>query len=196
MLTPLVLIRHGPTRWNAEGRMQGRSDQPLSDSGRAEVGRWTLPADFSAYRWMTSPLLRARETAALLGHGDAEIVPELTETDWGEWEGRKLDELRNCFGLEMKEMEARGLDFRPPGGESPRDAQARLRPWLASFAAAGRPGVAVCHKGVIRAIAALASGWDMTGPPPEKLRAQMAHRFRIDAAGRPAIERLNLPLAP
>ena len=196
MLTPLVLIRHGPTRWNAEGRMQGRSDQPLSDAGRAEVGRWTLPAEVSAYHWMTSPLRRARETAALLGHGNAEIVAELVEMDWGEWEGRKLKELRQCFGAEMARMEARGLDFRPPGGESPREVQARLAPWLASFGAAGRPAVAVCHKGVIRALAALALGWDMTGPPPEKLRAESAHRFRIDAAGRPAIDRLNLPLAP
>ena len=196
MLTPLVLIRHGPTRWNAEGRMQGRSDQPLSESGRAEVGRWTLPADFRAYRWMTSPLRRARETAALLGHGEAAVVAALIETDWGAWEGRKLDELRDCFGSEMEKLEARGLDFRPPAGESPRDLQERLKPWLASFAAAGRPGVAVCHKGVIRAVAALASGWDMTGSPPEKLRAETAHCFRIDAAGQPAIERLNLPLVP
>lgn len=96
----------------------------------------------------------------------------------------------------MAKLEARGVDFRPPGGESPRDVQARLGPWLTSFANAGRPGVAVTHKGVIRALAALASGWDMTGPAPDKLRAGTAHCFRIDAAGRPAVERLNLPLAP
>ena len=39
----LILIRHGPTLWNAQGRLQGRSDQPLSEAGLAEVTRWHLP---------------------------------------------------------------------------------------------------------------------------------------------------------
>ncbi|MDH3792273.1 MAG: histidine phosphatase family protein, partial [Rhodospirillales bacterium] len=91
-------------------------------------------------------------------------------------------------------MEARGLDFRPPGGESPRDVQVRLAPWLTRVAADGQPCVAVCHKGVIRALAALASGWDMTGPPPEKLRDAAAHRFLVGTGGTPAVGQLNLSL--
>lgn len=193
---PLVLLRHGPTAWNGEGRIQGRSDQPLSAAGQARVGRWQLPAELDAYLWTTSPLARARATARLLGHGDADVEPALIETDWGEWEGCKLGDLRDRFGSEMAELEARGLDFRPPGGESPRDVQRRLRPWLERIGADGRPRVAVCHKGVIRALVALATGWDMTGPPAEKLRADRAHRLQVATDGAPAVARLNIDLLP
>ena len=192
----LVMLRHGPTAWNDAGRIQGRSDQPLSAAGRAAVRGWRLPEAFRAHRWVASPLARARETAALMGHDEAAVEPALIETDWGRWEGRTLSELRERYGSEMAALEARGLDFRPPGGESPRDVQARLAPWLARLAADGQPLVAVCHKGVIRALTALASGWDMCGPPPEKIRNTAAHCFSVDAEGRPAVERLNLPLAP
>jgi probable phosphoglycerate mutase len=193
---PLVVLRHGPTDWNAGRRIQGPSDRPLTAAARAVVRRWKLPDDSAGYHWMTSPLLRARETAALMGHGDAVIESALVETDWGQWEGRTLAELRASLGANMVKMEARGLDFRPPGGESPRDVQTRLAPWLARVAAAGQPCVAICHKGVIRALVALASGWDMTGPPPEKLRDASAHRFLLGAGGTPVVGQLNLPLVP
>ena len=67
-----------------------------------------------------------------MGHDDATVEPALIETDWGHWEGRTLAELRQRHGGEMAALEARGLDFRPPGGESPRDVQARLASWLAA----------------------------------------------------------------
>jgi probable phosphoglycerate mutase len=194
--TPLVVLRHGPTDWTAAGRIQGRSDQPLSTAGRAAVRRWCLPEAFGAYRWVTSPLIRARETAAVMGHAEAVIEPALIETDWGQWEGQTLAELRDRYGSDMAAMEARGLEFRPPQGESPRDVKTRLRPWLGRVGTSGQPCVAVCHKGVIRALMALASGWDMTGPPPEKLRDATAHCLVVDGKGQPAIERLNLPLVP
>ena len=192
----LVMLRHGPTEWNDAGRIQGRSDQPLSAAGRAVVSGWRLPDRFRTYRWVASPLVRARETAALMGHDEATVEPALIESDWGQWEGQTLSELRARYGRDMATLEAKGLDFRPPGGESPRDVQARLAPWLARLAADGQPLVAVCHKGVIRALTALANGWDMCGPPPEKIRNAAAHCFSVDAQGRPAVERLNLPLAP
>ena len=114
--TELVLLRHGPTDWNAEGRIQGRSDRPLSREGRARVRAWRLPPAFEGYNWATSPLHRARETAALLGHQDAEVVAELVEADWGQWEGERLPELRARLGDVMAANEARGLDFRPRTG--------------------------------------------------------------------------------
>ncbi|MDH3473040.1 MAG: histidine phosphatase family protein [Rhodospirillales bacterium] len=192
----LILLRHGPTDWNAEGRMQGRSDRPLSAAGRAAVRRWRLPEGAAGYCWASSPLGRARQTAALLGHEDAGVEAALIETDWGDWEGARLAELRERFGEEMTTLEAKGLDFRPPGGESPREVQARLRPWLAALAGAKRPCVAVSHKGVIRALLSLATGWDMTGPPPEKLRSDSAQCFRLMPDGRAEVVRLNLPLVP
>ena len=193
---PRVLLRHGPTAWNAAGRIQGHSDRPLSPAGRARVRGWRLPDTLAGYRWVTSPLRRARETAALLGYGDAGIEPALMETDWGAWEGRTLGALRAELGDAMAVMEARGLDFRPPDGESPRQVQARLAPWLRRLADEAQPTVAVCHKGVIRALYALATGWDMRAKPREKLRDDGLHSFRVEAGGGLSADRINWPLIP
>jgi probable phosphoglycerate mutase len=144
---------------------------------------------------LSSPLLRAVATAQRLGAVRPAVEPRLTEMDWGEWEGFTLAELRTRFGPAMAAAEARGLDFRPPGGESPRDVQARLGPLLAEIAAEGRPVVAVTHKGVIRAVLARATGWDMQGKPPARLSWDAAHLFRLAADGSPRVERLNLALA-
>ncbi len=198
-MTELVVIRHGPTAWNAEGRIQGRSDVPLSPEGRAAAGAWRLPPGIGGADWVlrSSPLIRARETAALLHpKGDWGAEPALIEMNWGAWEGRLLAELRAADGTAMAAAEARGLDFRPPGGESPRDVQGRLASLLAALATAGAPCLAVTHKGAIRALYAWARGWDMTGRPPEKMRDACAHRFTLDAHGRPHVEDLNLELTP
>lgn len=192
--TPLILIRHGPTDWNEAGLIQGRSDRSLSAAGRKAVAGWRLPQEVAGYRWVTSPLARAVETATLLGHPDAEIEPALVEMHWGTWEGWRLDLLRQREGEAMAANEARGLDFRPVGGESPRDVQRRLQPWLARLAAERRPTVAVCHKGVIRALFALASGWDMTGKSGLKQRPGSFHRLRLDADGRPSVEALDVAM--
>ncbi len=203
--TPLVLIRHGATQWNLDRRMQGRADPPLAPAGRAAVSAWRVPLETTDvgvdraagnWIWLTSPLRRARETAALLHAAPVTVEPTLIEMDWGAWEGRRLAELRAECGATMAAAEARGLDFQPPAGESPRQVQDRLRPLLERLAATGRPVVAVTHKGVIRALYAQASGWDMTGRAPEKLRAGCAQRFLLGPGGAPGIDQLNLPLAP
>jgi len=178
----LALVRHGPTAWNADGRIQGRADVPLSDAGRAMVALWRLPDGWAGLRWLSSPLARARQTATLMGV-DAGVEDRLIEMDWGRWEGRRLADLRADAGAAMAEAEARGLDLRPPGGESPRDVQARLLPLLAQIAADGRNTGAVCHKGVMRAALALATGWDMTGKPPAKVRDGEAMVLDIGPGG-------------
>ena len=190
----LALIRHAPTNYNAQGRMQGTRDLPLSARGRATAAGWRVPPDLAEFDWASSPLARCRETARLMGLDHAVVEPRLKEMDWGQWEGRQIDELRAELGAEMADNEADGLDFRPDGGESPRDVQARLTPWLAEIGAAGRDTGAVTHKGVIRAIFAQATDWDMTGKPPVRLDWTAAQVFTVDGHGRPAVERLNLPL--
>src|SRR5262249_7517837 len=138
---------------------------------------------------------RAFETAERLGISDVAIEPRLTEMDWGAWEGQTLADLRRNVGPAMTENEAAGLDFRPLGGESPRDVQARLKPLLTKIAGAGRPTAAITHKGVIRAVYALAADWDMRGKPPHRLSSSAAHLFNLDAHGRPVIERLNIAMS-
>ncbi len=194
-MSPLLVLRHGPTEWNERGVLQGRADPPLSAKGRAQVESWRVPADFEGSGWIASPLLRAMETARLMGAAPMP-EPRLVEMDWGAWEGRSLDDLRADPTIDMARREASGLDFQPPGGESYRMVQNRLQPLLQELAAAEGATVAVCHKGVMQALYALATGWAMTGPPPEKLKPDCCHLFRLDPAGRPRTDRLNLPLAP
>jgi probable phosphoglycerate mutase len=168
-MTPVLLIRHGPTSWNASGRIQGQTDVELSPHGRAEVGRWRLPAAWAQARVFSSPLGRARETAIILTGRTPTLDPRLSEMSWGHFEGRRLGDLRAEAPDEMAANEARGLDFRPPGGESPREVCARLQALLGELALDPRPVAAVCHKGVIRAALVLATGWDMRGRPPIRL---------------------------
>lgn len=195
MTVSIALIRHGPTGWNAEQRLQGHSDQPLSDIGRAEVRRWHLPDDLAGFTLHVSPMGRARETADILTGGRAaQIEPALIEMGFGDWEGQTLPDLRRDLGEEMTRNEARGLDFTPPNGESPRDVIARLTPLFATWAAGQDHRLAVCHKAVIRAVHAWASDWNMIGKPPHKLRWDCAHLFDLTPDGTPRIARLNIPL--
>lgn len=193
--TPLLLIRHGPTEWNAAKRLQGRADIPLSEAGRRTVSGYTVPPAFKDFDWLASPLLRARQTAEILGLS-ARTEDRLIEMDYGTFEGRSVAELQAELGDAMIENEARGLDFTPPGGESPRRVLDRLPPLLAEIAARGVATGCVTHKGVIRAILAAATAWDMTGKPPVKLDWSSAHLFQLDASGGLRLDRPNIALKP
>ena len=189
----LALLRHAPTGWNADRRLQGRADLPLSEAGRIAFAGRKLPASYAQRQWHVSPLRRAGETAALLGL-DPQVTPALIEMDWGGYEGRTLTELQAEYGEAFAANEDRGLDFQPPAGESPRQVQERLRPWLQGLAASAVDAGAITHKGVIRAILALAFDWPMVGKPPVKLDWSCLHEFRIAGDGRPAPLAMNIPL--
>ena len=189
-MTEILVIRHATTDWNLAGRVQGRCDVPLNGSGREFLQRARLPEGWSAAPCLASPLLRAMETARHLGLAP-QPEPRLAEMDWGEWEGRRLADLRAELGAEMARNEARGLDFRPPGGESPRDVQARLAPLLGEVR---QDAILVTHKGVLRALYAMATGWTMQADPAHKLRDACAHRFAVDTAGIPCLLELNIAL--
>ena len=188
----IALIRHGPTEWTDAKRLQGQTDIPLSAAGREFVETWQLPRQLRSDRWTSSPLVRAVETAQVLSGRTPEIDRRLMEMDWGEWEGRRLADLRAEFGEEMAANEAAGIDFRPPGGESPREVQSRLRDWLTDVVEIGEPMVAVAHHGVVRALFSMATGWNMVGHPPQKFRWGAIQYFSIGPAGHIAVERLNV----
>ncbi len=175
----LYLIRHGYTAWNLERRIQGQTDVPLSPEGVAQVRRWQLPNEARRAAWYVSPLSRTRETARLLGITPVATVDALIEMDWGEWTGRRIADLRAELGETMAANERRGLDFRPSGGESPREVARRLGNWLTSLPDTGPPVGAITHKGVIRAAISLATGWDMTADHGTKLDRDGALRFNL-----------------
>jgi probable phosphoglycerate mutase len=194
-MTLVAFIRHGDTDWNRRGLIQGSSDIGLDDAGRALVGGWRVPDALAEFEWLSSPLKRARETACILSGREPASDPRLAEMCWGAWEGRTIPDLRAELGDLMKAWEARGLDFCGPGGESPRQVQARVSSLLAELGSAGKPVIAVSHRGVIRAVYALATGWDMVGRPAERLSDDCVQVFKLDEAARPSIHSLNVPLA-
>ena len=193
-MTQIALIRHGPTDWNGEHRLQGRNDRPLSAEGRAEVSRWCVPDDYRMFKWVSSPLSRARQTAEILSLEISRLEPAIIEMDWGEWEGHTRSELDKIYGEEVSIRAEKGLDLRPHGGESPREVRARVAAWACEIATAGQPTGAVCHQGIIRAALSLATGWSMVGKPPEKMDWSSVHIFEADPSGGFAIGSLNVSM--
>jgi broad specificity phosphatase PhoE len=183
-MTRLALLRHAETAWSREGRIQGRTDVPLLNDISV-----SFPPACRGMRVVTSPLARCTQTAALIGAPDAPREPRISEMSWGDWEGESFAVLRQRLGEEMRRNEERGLDFRPANGESPREVMNRVKSWLQELAV---PTLAVTHRGVIRAILAYATGWDMCGKPPARLEWDAVHLFTLDGEGRPSIERLNV----
>lgn len=94
---PLVyLIRHGETEWARSGRHTGRTDIPLTDTGRTQAG-FLLPIfdEVAFSHILSSPLKRALETARLAGVGNrVELVPDLMEWDYGDYEGITTSQIR------------------------------------------------------------------------------------------------------
>jgi probable phosphoglycerate mutase len=92
----LWLIRHGETEWSLSGAHTGRTDIPLTNAGRANavaVGRYLAAHRFGLV--LCSPLARARETCDLAGFGAAaQIDPNLSEWDYGDYEGRTTAQIR------------------------------------------------------------------------------------------------------
>jgi len=195
MSVPFAILRHAITDWNIERRLQGLTDTALNATGEADARRWRLPPPADGWKRLSSPLQRARRTAELLQPSAPVFVETaLREMSFGTWEGRTIAELRAIVGAAFIAAENRGLDFQPPGGESPRATMARIGRWTASIAASGQPVVAVSHKATMRALLALATGWDMMGRPPHKLDWRCLHFFSAHADGRVSVDRLNVPL--
>lgn len=192
-MTPVALIRHGPTVWNEQKRLQGQTDVPLSPDGHAKVSTWRLPNEFTDYYWVASPLTRAQQTAEYLGL-TPDPEPAIVEMHWGDWEGRTGAELKELYGDEFQRRQRLGLDLRPDGGESPRDVRTRVAAWVAKVGAEGQPTGAVAHQGIIRAMLSLATGWNMVNKPPHEMDWASVHLFTVGPDGAVGIDRLNISL--
>lgn len=91
----LIAVRHGETEWSLAGRHTGRTDVPLTDVGRARAEQLGDALRGQAFALvLTSPLSRARDTAALAGFPDAIVDDDLREWDYGDYEGRTTLDIR------------------------------------------------------------------------------------------------------
>ena len=167
----LILIRHGETDWNREGRLQGGQDIPLNDLGRKQAteaaGRLrTLAPDFATLDYIGSPMHRARETMDIL-RAELDLAPgayrlddRLKELTFGSWEGFTWRDIRKAEREQAQLRERDKWSFVPPGGESYGMLAQRVRPLLEELT---RETVIVSHGGVARAILALVGA-----VPPQK----------------------------
>jgi probable phosphoglycerate mutase len=140
----LVLVRHGETDWNAEGRAQGHADVPLNALGHAQARALGVAfAQFAPTRLWSSDLMRAVQTAEHIGAATGLPVEKdarLREYDLGERSGLTLAE----FATEFPERYAAWLDEREvlllPGEETTEQVRARILPALQECVGALEPG--------------------------------------------------------
>ena len=159
-MTRVALIRHYPTERNREARLQGQTDIPLTEEARATLETLRMPGPWDTARLLSSPLLRARQTACLLSEGrNVHQDARLIEMSWGEWEGALARDLIMDPSSGFRPTHEWDRHTKAPGGESMQDAWDRVRPALADIAADPAPAVIVTHKALMRVILGTACNW-------------------------------------
>jgi uncharacterized phosphatase len=175
--TTVALVRHGETDWNRERRIQGATDIPMNDRGRAQ-SRATAER-LAASRWdavVTSPLSRSVETAAIIARRlglDAPVhEPALAERRHGTLEGLTTVERRR---LEAGAVPIEGLESRV-------SVVSRAVPALLGLAARHPGGavVAVTHGGVIQSV--LLHLWERASLPSGSVANGSVHEVRVSGA--------------
>ncbi len=172
-MTELYLVRHGETEWNAARRIQGRTDIPLNDTGRAQARQ---TAELLARRsWdavYASPLSRAHETASIiasrLGIDEVTDVDALVERDYGDAEGMGFEQVEALY--------PEGV--RAPGQETREEVAGRVVPALLELAAR-HPGarlVVVSHGGAIRSVLQTVE----PGTQHPRITNASVHSFRVE----------------
>jgi broad specificity phosphatase PhoE len=149
MPSRLFAIRHGETQWSLDLRHTGRTDVPLTEAGQARAKTaGLLVAGRSFALVLTSPLARARDTAALAGFADAIVDDDLREWDYGDYEGRTTLDIR-------KERPGWFLwDDGVPNGESIEQVAARAERVIARVRSVDGDVLVFAHGHITRVIAA------------------------------------------
>jgi broad specificity phosphatase PhoE len=162
-VTTLLLVRHGETDWNRDGRWQGHSDTHLNDAGREQARQ--VAADLGHVDVIyASDLTRARETAEIIAADlglDVRTDARLRERSFGAWEGLSMPEIEEQFGDAL----ARWRLGDGPGADDAEPFEAfaeRVREFVEEVLARhpDEAVLVVSHGGSIRVIHALASGLD------------------------------------
>ncbi len=154
-MTTLVLVRHGETAWNAEGRVQGQTDVPLNDVGRAQASALVplLAAEgFSAL--YSSDLLRVRETAQPTAQAlglELRLEAGLRERHYGMFETLTYVECRERFPAEFERFRQKELEFDFYTGESLQAFHERALASVGAIAArhAGETVLVFTHGGIL-----------------------------------------------
>ncbi|MEQ6204202.1 histidine phosphatase family protein [Sulfitobacter sp. HNIBRBA2951] len=156
----LYILRHGETVWNAEGRMQGALNSPLTDLGKAQAARQAAimgTIDLQGFDILCSPQGRAFETAAIALARHVTYLhtdPDLVEIGLGDWAGKLRSEL--SVGTNYVEGPDGALELyeRAPKGEGFKALEVRCSGFLAKLT---RPSVLITHGITSRMIRAIAT---------------------------------------
>jgi probable phosphoglycerate mutase len=189
-----LLVRHGETAWNREGRIQGQRDSALTATGLAQAR--AAAARVAAERpdvLYGSDLGRAVDTARRVSEATGlpvRLEPGLRERRYGVFEGKTWAEIARDHPGEFARHEARDPDHQVPGGESPRQFRERVLRTLARIAAeAGAERIAiVTHGGVLDVVYREAARIPLDAPRAHALRNATLNRLRL-ADGRWELER-------
>jgi alpha-ribazole phosphatase len=162
----LILVRHGRTAFNAAGKLVGRLDPPLDEVGMAQaaaIGEALKGVD----RVVSSPLLRARQTAEHIGP-PVEIDERWIEVDYGDYDGMVLGSRESASLWEAWRSD---VSFVPPGGESLEHMGLRVVSTLDELipAAADTDIVVVSHVSPIKA----AVSWVLGAGPETAWRSHL-----------------------
>jgi broad specificity phosphatase PhoE len=155
----ILLARHGETDDNvAPQRFMGSRDTPLNGRGREQArGLAAAVAGAGLRAIWCSQLLRARETAEIVGAGVGvapRVDARLAESHRGLWEGRLTTDIAREDPDGWAAWRRAGADFRFPGGESLAEHQARVLAALEAVREGDVPALVVAHGGTLRVIAA------------------------------------------
>lgn len=183
----IIIVRHGRTEFNAAGRLQGRTDNPLDEVGLAQaeaVAMYLAPELLSDTLIVCSPLLRARQTATAIAKGvgaSLEIDERWIELDYGAYEGLRQSEVPSHVWREWR----RDSNFAAPQGESLNQVQQRVTDACAELAQRldGRTAVVVSHVSPIKSAVAWALGVDVSVGWKTQLVTASITRLAISANG-------------
>jgi broad specificity phosphatase PhoE len=129
-MTSIILIRHGETEWNIEGRYQGQADPPLNSQGVHQAEELVQELQNSGIKVLyTSPLLRTRQTADILANNLMVPVidePRLMEIHQGDWQTRLRSEIEQLYPELFSNWETNPWEVTPPGGEHLSEVQDRV----------------------------------------------------------------------
>ncbi|MCW2784449.1 MAG: histidine phosphatase family protein [Marmoricola sp.] len=165
-MSRLVLVRHGQTAWNLEGRAQGHTDVGLDDTGREQAAALApCIVQLAPTALWSSDLTRARETAAYVAAATGLEVGydvRLREFDVGERAGLTTEEFAAKFPAEYAAWRAGHITGHVPGAETPEEVVARMTPALREIWEAIPPGettVVISHGACLKVTLAAFLGW-------------------------------------
>jgi broad specificity phosphatase PhoE len=179
-MTELLIIRHGQTLPNKEGRAVGRTDAGLTDAGREEariLGEHLKESGIPHVIY-SGPLRRQRQTAEELGAAlgvEVFVREELTEANYGDYEGASLEVLRGIdYGYDAEAM-------RRAGGETPAQIEERTMRVFGEGIASGAGSLAFMTSALAGSIMAQAlNGEERVKETARPLKTGDFHRFRVE----------------